>query len=71
MTSDTLNMGRGNQGRNQAPAPSHILNLEKIFRGSDFDRTLVHEKGGEEGETVGMGNTRGLGMGGIGGRVSI
>ena len=71
MTSDTLNTGLGNQPRNQATRPSHILNLKKIFRRSDFDRTLVHEKGGEERETVGMGNTQGIGHGGQGGRVSL
>ena len=68
MTSDTLNTGLGNQPRNQATRPSHILNLKKIFRRSDFDRTLVHEKGGEERETVGMGNTRRIGHEGAGGK---
>ena len=71
VTSDTLNTGLGTSTRNQATRHSHILNLKKIFRRSDFDRTLVHEKGGEERETVGMGNTQGIGHGGHGGRVSL
>ena len=56
--------GSGKHGGNHPPPETFLKARKRSFRGRDFDRTLVHQKPGDEGGTEGLGNTQGLGMGG-------